>query len=99
MLEDHFLHAHTLDDMLFLGTTPANRADSPEYGGVQQSQFPANYQSLHDEQILEQTEVEEEERTTTRCVSVCVRLSGCICPCASGSECVCLYVSICISVC
>ena len=54
------------DDMMFLGTTPANRPDSPEYVPAQHAQFDANYRSLHDEQLLREAEIEEDEGRTTR---------------------------------
>ena len=53
-------HTHELDDM-FLGTTPANRPDSPEFGGTRQPQFAANYRSFHEEQLQEEAAVEEDE--------------------------------------
>ena len=59
-------HTHTPDDMLFLGTTPANRPDPPEYGGAHQAQFAANLRSFHEEQQEEEVEEEEDEERTTR---------------------------------
>ena len=52
--------------MMFLGTTPANRPDSPEYAPSQQAQFDANYRSLHDEQLLREAEMVEDEGRTPR---------------------------------
>ena len=55
------------DEMLFLGTTPANRPDSPEYSGTQHPQFDPNYQSFfHEEQLQEQAAVDEDEGRSTR---------------------------------
>ena len=51
-------HTHVLDDF-FLGTTPAQRPDSPEYHDQEgRDQFPANKMSLHAEQ-QQKTEPEE----------------------------------------
>ena len=55
------------DELLFLGTTPANRPDSPEYSGAQHAQFDPNYQSFfHEEQLQEQAAIDEDEGRTTR---------------------------------
>ena len=45
---------------------PANRPDSPEYVPAQHAQFDANYRSLHDEQLLREAEIEEDEGKTAR---------------------------------
>ena len=45
---------------------PANRPDSPEYVPAQHAQFDANYRSLHDEQLLREAEIEEDEGRRTR---------------------------------
>ncbi len=47
-------------DIMFLGTTPANRPDSPEYmprGG--ESEFMANQMSLHDEAARKDAESDD----------------------------------------
>ena len=55
------------DDMMFLGTTPANRPDSPEYSGAQQAQFDPNYRSFyHEEQLQEEAAVGEEDEGRIR---------------------------------
>ena len=74
VIYDHILPCIPSDDT-FLGTTPANRPDSPEYIKPPRSGTPPNLMSLHDEHSVDiEDSGEEGEGRSVLHVHVCIHL-------------------------